>query len=73
METLKLGYSANEKWEILKTLSHFSTDEYPKILEDEVFWENKFKLDLELEKIHNGTAIFYSTDEVEAYLDKMFP
>jgi hypothetical protein len=42
-------------------------------LEDEVFWENKFKLDLELEKIHNGTAIFYSTDEVEAYLDKMFP
>ena len=73
MEPIKLGYSADEKMEILKTLSHFSPDDYPKVLEDDVFWENKFKLDLELEKIHNGTAILYSIDEVEAYFDKIFP
>ena len=73
MDPIKLGYSSDEKLEILKTLSHFSPDDYPKVLEDDVFWENKFKLDLELEKIHNGTAILYTIDEVEAYFDKMFP
>jgi hypothetical protein len=73
METIRLGYSADEKLEILKTLSHFSPDDYPKVLEDDVFWENKFKLDVELEKIHNGTAILYTIDEVEAYFDKIFP
>jgi hypothetical protein len=73
MEPIKLGYSADEKMEILITLSHFSPKDYPKVLEDDVFWENKFKLDLELAKIHNGTAILYSIDEVEAYFDKIFP
>jgi hypothetical protein len=73
METNKSEYSADEKLDILKTLSHFSHNAYPKVLEDDVFWENKFKLDLELEKIHNGTAILYTIEEVEAYFDKMFP
>ena len=70
MEPIKLGYSADEKLEILKTLSHFSPQDYPKVLEDDVFWENKFKLDLVLEKIHNGTAKLYSIDEVDAILEK---
>ncbi len=73
METIKSEYSLDEKLEILKTLSHFSPDDYSKILEDDVFWEDKFKMDLELEKIHNGTAILYTIDEVEAYFDKIFP
>lgn len=73
MDTIKSEYSADEKLEILKTLTHFSPDDYPKILEDNVFWENKFKLDIEIEKINNGTAIFYTIDEFEASLDKIFP
>lgn len=72
MESIKLGYSADEKLEILKTLSHFSPEDYTKVLEDDIFWKNKFKLDLALEKIHNGTAILYTIDEVDAILDKTF-
>jgi len=70
METIRLGYSADEKLEILKTLSHFSPEDYPKVLKDDVFWENKFKLDLELEKIHNGTAQFVSFEELDAILEE---
>ena len=70
METIKLEYSAIEKLEILKSLSHFSPDDYDKILKDDIFWKNKFKLDLVLEKIHNGTAKLYSIDEVDAILEK---
>jgi len=73
MENIKSEYSADEKLEILKTLSHFSPNDYAKILKDDVFWENKFKLDIEIEKINNGTAIFYTIDEFEANLDKIFP
>lgn len=71
MRTIRLEYSDVEKLEILKSLSHFSPDDYMKILEDDIFWENKFKLDLALEKIHNGTAKLYIIDEVDAYLDKV--
>jgi hypothetical protein len=70
MEPIKIGYSADEKLEILKTLSHFSPEDYPKVLEDDVFWENKFKLDLGLEKIHNGTAQFVSFEELDAMLEE---
>ena len=70
MEPIILGYSADEKLEILKTLSHFSPEDYTKVLEDDIFWKNKFKLDLTLEKIHNGTAILYTIDEVDAILEK---
>ena len=69
MESIRLGYSSDEKLEILKTLSHFSPEDYPKVLEDDVFWENKFKLDLELEKIHNGTAQFVSFEELDEILE----
>lgn len=42
-----------------------------KILENDIFWKNKFKLDLALEKIHNGTVKLYTIGEVDTYLDKM--
>lgn len=72
METIKVKYSEDEKLEIVKTLSHFSPNDYDRILKDDEFWKNKFKLDLELEKIHNGTAIFYTIEEVERILDDLF-
>nr|WP_315198777.1 hypothetical protein [uncultured Flavobacterium sp.] len=71
METIRLEYSAVEKLEILKSLSHFLPDDYTKILKDDVFWKNKFKLDLALTEIHNGTAKFYTIEEVEASLDEI--
>lgn len=70
METIKLEYTPVEKLEILKSLSHFSPDDYDRILEDDIFWKNKFKLDLALEKIHNGTAKLYSIEEVDSILEK---
>ena len=70
MDPNKLGYSADERLEILKSLSHFSPDDYDKILEDEIFWKNKFKLDLELAKIKNGTAQFVSFEELDAMLEE---
>lgn len=70
METIRLGYSADEKLEILKTLSHFSPNDYLKVLEDDIFWKNKFKLDLELAKIKNGTAQFVSFEELDAMLEE---
>lgn len=70
MQEKKLEYSTVEKLEILKSLSHFSPDDYMKILEDDIFWNNKFKLDLELAKIKNGTAQFVSFEELDAILEK---
>ena len=70
METIKFEYSADEKLEILKTLSHFSPEDYTKVLEDDIFWKNKFKLDLELAKIKNGTAQFVSFEELDAMLEE---
>ena len=38
--------------------------------EDLYFEENKKKLDAELAKIENGTAEFYTLDELDEYLEK---
>lgn len=70
MGNKKKGYSDFERLEILKTLSHFSPDDYARMMEDEGFWKNKFMLDLELAKIKNGTAKFYTIEEVEAMLEE---
>ncbi len=72
MEPIRLEYSAIEKLEILKSLSHFLPEEYPKIMGDELFWKNKFKLDLEFAKIKNGTAQFVSLEELETILEETF-
>jgi cell division septum initiation protein DivIVA len=50
-------------------LSSFSEKECKVVTEDSSFIENKRKLDVSLEKINNGTAKFYSIDEVDSYLD----
>ena len=75
METIKLEFNSDIKAKILELLSSFSSDELKIIKEDEEFFdqnfeENKRKLDISLTKIKNGTARFYTLDEVDAYLDK---
>jgi hypothetical protein len=47
-------------------LSSFSEKECKVVTEDSSFIENKRKLDVSLEKINNGTAKFYSIDEVDS-------
>lgn len=70
MEAKKSEYSDVEKFEILKTLSHFSSYDYDRIMNHDEFWKNKFKLDLALAKIKNGNAKFYTLDELDAMLEE---
>ena len=76
METLKLEFNPNIKSKIIDLLSVFSADDLKistiKQIEYEElnFAENKKILDIELEKVRSGTAILYTLDEVDAYLDK---
>lgn len=70
METIRLEFQPNIKAKILELLSSFSPDELKIVQEDEDFDENKRKLDVALAKIKNGTAKFYTLEEVDAMLDE---
>lgn len=74
METIRLEFQPEIKEKILKLLSSFSSDEL-KIVEEDIFSdpnfeENKKKLDAAYSKIKNGTAKFYSLEEVNAILEE---
>lgn len=69
METIKIECQPNVRTKILEFLSSFSEKECKVVTEDSSFLDNKNKLDATLEKINNGTAKFYSIDEVDSYLD----
>ena len=74
MQTLRLEFQPEIKAKILELLSSFSSDELKIVQEDEFFDQqfegNKRKLEISLAKIKNGTAKFYTLDEVDAYIDK---
>ena len=74
MQTLRLEFQPEIKAKILELLSSFSSDELKIVQEDEFFDQqfegNKRKLKISLAKIKNGTAKFYTLDEVDAYIDK---
>ncbi|MEL1255524.1 hypothetical protein AAEO57_17160 [Flavobacterium sp. DGU38] len=74
METIRLEFQPEIKEKILKLLSSFSSDEL-KIVEEDIFSdpnfeENKKKLDVAYAKIKNGTAKFYTLEEVDAMLEE---
>lgn len=69
METIRIECEPNIRAKILEFISSFSDKECKVVNEDSSFEENKKKLDATLEKIDNGTAKFYSIEEVDAYLD----
>ena len=76
MEALKIEFQPNLKSKIIDLLSTFSPDEV-KISSMDIdksfdpnFDENKKMLDEELKKIHNGTAIYYTLDELDTILEK---
>lgn len=76
MEALKIEFQPNLKSKIIDLLSTFSQDEV-KISSIEIdksfdpnFDENKKMLDIELEKVRNGTAILYTFEELDAFLEE---
>ncbi|WP_264563658.1 hypothetical protein [Flavobacterium sp. N3904] len=70
METIRLEFQPKIKAKLLELLSSFSSDELKIEQEDPDFDENKRKLDASLAKIKNGTAKFYSLEEVDAFLEE---
>jgi hypothetical protein len=72
MESIRLEFQPNIKAKILELLSSFSSDELKIVQEDPDFDRNKRRLDLELEKINNGTAEFCSADELDLMMDEIF-
>lgn len=70
METIRLEFQPKIKAKILELLSSFSSDELKIVQEDPDFEENKRKLGVSLAKIKDGTAKFYSFEEVDAFLEE---
>ncbi|MFV5685609.1 hypothetical protein ACM55I_09175 [Flavobacterium sp. GB2R13] len=70
METIRLEFQPKIKAKILELLSSFSSDELKIVQEDPDFEENKRKLDVSLAKIKNGTAKFYTFEEVDTVLEE---
>jgi uncharacterized protein YpmS len=72
METIRLEFQSNIKAKILELLSAFSSEELRIVPEDFEFDSNRRKLDIELDKINNGTAEFCSADELDVMMDEIF-
>ncbi len=70
MEAIRLEFKSEIKEKILELLSSFSSDELKIVQENPDFDENKRKLDSALNKIKNGTAKFYTLEEVDAILEE---
>jgi len=72
METIRLEFQPSIKAKILELLSSFSSEELKIVQEDLEFDRTSRKLDLELDKINNGTAEFCYADELDVMMDEIF-
>jgi hypothetical protein len=70
METIRIDCEPNIKSRIVEFLNNFSSNDYKIVTEDDSFKNDKIKLEATLEKIANGTARYYSIDELDNYLEK---
>ncbi|RAR50975.1 hypothetical protein [Flavobacterium lacus] len=70
METIRIDCEPNIKTKIVEFLNNFSSNDYKIITEDASFINDKKKLEATLEKMANGTADYYSPDELDNYLEK---
>lgn len=75
MEAIRLEFQPEIKEKVLKLLSKFSPNELRIIEEDSDFvdpnfFENKKKLEAAAAKIDNGTAKFYTFEELDEILEK---
>jgi hypothetical protein len=71
MHSLRLKIDDKIYHRLLTLLSKFSKEELEIIVEDENFENNKKYLESELNEILDGTAKFYSVNEVEQRLNKV--
>jgi hypothetical protein len=76
MEALRIEFQPNLKSKLIELLSIFTEDEV-KISSLEIdssfdpnYAKNKKMLDKELEKVRNGTAILYTFEELDAFLEE---
>lgn len=74
MEAIRLEFQPEIKEKILKLLSSFSSDELKIVEEDSFvdpnFVKNKRKFEATAAKIDNGTAKFYTFEELDEILEK---
>jgi 2C-methyl-D-erythritol 2,4-cyclodiphosphate synthase len=70
METIRIDCEPNIKIKIVEFLNNFSSKDYKIVTEDASFINDKKKLEATLEKITNGTAEYFSLDELDNYLEK---
>ncbi|MFY7742531.1 MAG: hypothetical protein ACOVQR_07790 [Flavobacterium sp.] len=70
METIRIDCEPNIKTKVIEFLNNFSSNDYKIITEDASFINDKKKLEATLEKMANGTADYYSLDELDNYLEK---
>ncbi len=70
METITLEFQPNLKSKILELLSAFSKNEVRIVKESSAFEDDKAKLHAVSKKINNGTAKFYTFEELHAILEK---
>ncbi|CAM3076137.1 hypothetical protein [Flavobacterium frigoris] len=70
MEIYRLEFNSDIKDKILELLSSFSSEELKIVREDDDFDKNKKKLENSFSKIKNGTAKFYTIEEVDAILEE---
>ncbi len=70
METIRLEFQPEIRAKILELLSSFSEDELKIVQEDPDFNENKRELDIELDKIKNGTAKLYTFEELDLLVEE---
>jgi len=70
MERIRIDCEQNIKTKIVEFLNNFPSSEYKIYTEDASFKSDKKKLEATLEKIANGTATYYSIEELDNYLEK---
>lgn len=70
METIRIDCEPKIKSKILEFLNNFSSKDYKIITEDQSFINDKKKLEDTLEKMSNGSAEYFSIDELDNYLEK---
>jgi hypothetical protein len=72
MEAIRIEFQPNLKSKIIELLSTFSPDELKIVEENSNFELNKRNLEVSLEKLNNGTAQFYSLEEIDLIMNDIF-
>ncbi|TRX41372.1 hypothetical protein [Flavobacterium restrictum] len=70
METLTIEFQPNIKAKILELLSSFSSNELKIVPERVTFEEEKSMLQSRIDKIHDGTVVYATFEELDILLEE---